>query len=56
MGMIFENGGILTTVQDAGRFGYEQFGVSPSGPMDLHSMHIANILVGNELDEACLEK
>jgi len=55
MGMIFENGGILTTVQDGGRFGYEQFGVSPSGPMDLRSMHIANILVGNELDEACLE-
>lgn len=55
MGMIIENGGILTTVQDGGRFGYEQFGVSPSGPMDLRSMHIANILVGNELQEACLE-
>lgn len=55
MGMIFENGGILTTIQDGGRFGYEKFGVSPSGPMDLRSMHIANILVGNELEEACLE-
>ncbi|MBS6397663.1 MAG: biotin-dependent carboxyltransferase family protein [Clostridiales bacterium] len=55
MGMIIENSGILTTVQDGGRFGYEQFGVSPSGPMDLRALHIANILTGNDMEEACLE-
>ncbi len=26
MGIIIENPGILTTVQDEGRFGYQQFG------------------------------
>ena len=45
MGIIVENGGILTTVQDEGRFGYQAFGVSTSGAMDNHSFHIANILV-----------
>mgnify|MGYP000889477580 FL=1 len=53
--MIIENGGILTTVQDGGRFGYEPFGVSPSGPMDRRSFEIANLLVGNDRNEACLE-
>ena len=55
MSMIIEDGGILTSVQDGGRFGFEQFGVSPSGPMDFKSMHIANILVDNDLGESCLE-
>lgn len=53
--MIIENGGILTSIQDSGRFGYEQFGVSPSGPMDRWSFEIANILVGNDRNEACFE-
>ena len=35
MGIFIETPGVLTTVQDGGRYGYEQFGVSPSGPMDL---------------------
>ena len=35
MGIIVENGGILTTVQDEGRFGYQAFGVSTSGAMDM---------------------
>ena len=47
MGIVVENPGVLTTIQDKGRYGYEQFGVSPSGPMDLESFQIANILVGN---------
>ena len=55
MGIIVENGGILTTVQDEGRFGYQAFGVSTSGAMDNHSFHIANILVGNDMGEGALE-
>ena len=31
MGIIIENPGILTTVQDEGRFGSQQFGVSRQG-------------------------
>ena len=55
MGMVIVNPGIYTTVQDEGRFGYEQFGVSPAGPMDRRSFHIANLLVGNDIGEAELE-
>lgn len=55
MGMVIVNPGIYTTVQDEGRFGYEQFGVSPAGPMDRRSFHIANLLVGNDMGEAELE-
>lgn len=47
--------GALSTVQDAGRFGYQAAGVPPSGPMDEYSMSLANILVGNEQGAACIE-
>lgn len=55
MGFHVENPGILTTVQDSGRYGYEKFGISPSGPMDFVSFTLANILVGNSFSESCLE-
>ena len=47
--------GFLTTVQDLGRVGFRQFGVSSSGALDLHAMRIANLLVGNEESAAGLE-
>lgn len=49
------NPGLLTTVQDMGRIGYQQFGVSVSGVMDPRAAATANILVGNPEDEAVLE-
>jgi biotin-dependent carboxylase-like uncharacterized protein len=49
------NPGLLTTVQDLGRVGYQQFGVSVSGAMDPRSTKLANILVGNPQEEAVLE-
>lgn len=49
------NGGMLTTIQDNGRIGYQQFGVPVSGAMDQQAAAIANILVGNEDNEAVLE-
>lgn len=49
------NPGLLTTVQDQGRVGYQQFGVPVSGAMDPRSAGLANILVGNFEDEAVLE-
>lgn len=55
MGIIVENPGILTTVQDEGRFGFQQYGVSPAGPMDIHSFYLANILAGNNRSEGVLE-
>ncbi len=55
MGFSVENPGVLTTVQDEGRYGYEQFGMSPSGPMDVRAFRTANLLVGNPMGESALE-
>ena len=55
MDVIIRQAGLLTTVQDGGRYGYQQYGVMVSGAMDQKSMRLANLLVGNEPDEAVLE-
>ncbi|MCR5825529.1 MAG: biotin-dependent carboxyltransferase family protein [Oscillospiraceae bacterium] len=55
MSITVQNPGLLTSVQDGGRIGYQQFGVSVSGVMDPRAMKVANILVGNEENEAVLE-
>ncbi len=47
--------GFLTTVQDAGRRGYQRFGVPVSGAMDEFALRAANALVGNLDDAAALE-
>lgn len=49
------NGGILTTIQDSGRYGYQELGIPTLGAMDDYNFRLANILVGNKLDEAVLE-
>lgn len=38
--------GLLTTVQDIGRTGYQKYGVLASGAMDTVSLRIANLLIG----------
>ena len=55
MGIKVLNPGVLTTVQDLGRIGYQQFGVSVSGVMDPRAASIANIMVDNDETEAVLE-
>ncbi|WP_192457216.1 5-oxoprolinase subunit PxpC [Musicola keenii] len=47
--------GLLTTIQDAGRFGMRHLGVSQCGALDLPALQIANLLVGNAADAAALE-
>lgn len=47
--------GLLTTVQDKGRYGYQQFGVPVSGVMDSFSHRVSNLLVGNNTFESVLE-
>lgn len=47
--------GLLTTVQDLGRYGYQRYGVSPSGVMDEFSAKVANKLVENNENESILE-
>lgn len=47
--------GLLTTVQDTGRFGQYALGMPPSGAMDVFSYQVGNYLVGNEDGAAGLE-
>jgi biotin-dependent carboxylase-like uncharacterized protein len=47
--------GMLTTVQDLGRWGYQASGVPVAGPMDAYSHRAANLLLGNREDAAALE-
>jgi len=47
--------GMLTTVQDRGRWGFQSRGVPVAGPMDPFSHRLANALVGNDPDAAGLE-
>lgn len=47
--------GPLSTIQDEGRKGYLSSGISSNGVMDYNSMAIANVLVGNKLDEGVIE-
>jgi biotin-dependent carboxylase-like uncharacterized protein len=47
--------GLLTTVQDRGRFGYQRFGVPVSGAVDAIALRVANLLVGNPQGAAALE-
>ena len=49
------DGGILTTVQDLGRYGYQRYGVPVSGGLDRFALRAANIMVGNRETEAGLE-
>lgn len=48
-------GGLLTTVQDLGRYRYQKIGVTPGGAMDALSLRVANLLVDNPEDAAVLE-
>jgi antagonist of KipI len=49
------DGGLLTTVQDLGRFGHQHYGVPVSGAVDRFALRVANRLVGNDDGAACLE-
>jgi biotin-dependent carboxylase-like uncharacterized protein len=47
--------GLLSTVQDTGRFGEYALGMPPSGAMDVFSYQVGNYLVGNAEGAAGLE-
>ncbi|MDA3790010.1 MAG: biotin-dependent carboxyltransferase family protein [Desulfobacula sp.] len=47
--------GGFTTIQDKGRFGYQQMGVPVSGALDSFAFYLANLLVGNNENQAVLE-
>lgn len=47
--------GLYDSIQDLGRFGYQQFGVPISGAMDQYSATLANAILGNDDHNAVLE-
>lgn len=53
--IVIDSPGLLSTVQDGGRFGYQRFGMPVSGAMDAFSLQLANLLVGNGPDAAGIE-
>ena len=55
MSMEILSPGLLSTIQDFGRFGYQASGFAPTGACDSLSMKRANALVGNDPGEAVLE-
>lgn len=55
MGVEVLRPGLLTTVQDLGRAGYQKLGIAPSGALDRSALKTANILVDNPAGEAALE-
>ena len=55
MKMLIRSAGFLTSVQDLGRTGFRQSGVSLGGALDMHALRVANALVGNDENAAGLE-
>jgi len=55
MSLRITRNGLLDTIQDAGRYGYQHLGINPGGAMDHVAMRVANMLVGNETTEAVIE-
>jgi len=55
MSLIVTHAGFRTTIQDLGRIGFRQFGISSGGALDLHALRIANLLTGNDESVAGLE-
>ena len=55
MSLIVERAGFFSSVQDLGRAGFRQFGVSMGGALDSFALRVANLLVGNEDGAAGLE-
>ena len=47
--------GVLSTIQDLGRTGWQRHGVGTAGAMDRFALQVGNLLVGNPRGEAALE-
>lgn len=47
--------GLMDTIQDLGRYGYQHLGINPGGAMDRIAVRAANALVGNPAGEGVLE-
>jgi antagonist of KipI len=55
MNVLVRSAGFLASVQDLGRTGFRQAGVSLGGALDSHALRVANALTGNDEGAAGLE-
>lgn len=55
MGLEIIKPGLLTTIQDTGRYTHQKEGIIVSGAMDTYALRVANMLAGNSGYEAALE-
>lgn len=55
MALVIRKPGILTTIQDLGRNGWQSYGINPNGVMDRTAARLINVLLGNDGREAVLE-
>jgi antagonist of KipI len=55
MSIIICKQGLFDTIQDKGRYGYQHLGINPGGVMDTVAASVANMLVGNSMEEAVIE-
>lgn len=55
MGLVVKKPGVITTIQDAGRYGYQGSGFATNGAMDHRALRLANLLVENDPGAPVLE-
>jgi len=55
MGIKIIKAGMLTTIQDLGRYGLQRYGMAVSGAMDSYALLLGNRILGNADNEAAIE-
>ena len=55
MNLLIRRSGLLSTVQDLGRYGNRRFGINPNGVMDTAAARVVNVLLGNDENAAVIE-
>jgi biotin-dependent carboxylase-like uncharacterized protein len=53
--LVVLSAGPATSIQDAGRFGWQRYGVGPAGAMDRRSLALANAIAGNPPGAGAIE-
>lgn len=54
-GLLIQNGGVQSSIQDAGRVGFSDIGLTQSGAMDEYAFGYANLLLGNPFNTSVIE-
>ncbi|RYZ59437.1 MAG: biotin-dependent carboxyltransferase family protein [Chitinophagaceae bacterium] len=55
MSLQITRAGLLDTIQDAGRYGFQHLGINPGGAMDRFAASLANALLGKNLQAPVIE-